>query len=632
MLALLVSLLLLASNAFSNESSDFDSLLSDALESTDVVPTNVVPSNVMQGPTANPTEEISAANDMLVSTSGPDVGIGKDAKLLAAEIVDFVLENCGRSPMIDLTSNTIAPPPMRNTTPAPTPRDDELKFKDGDESMGRGDDSRGRGGKTTNVALGKIAVQSSVCCGNAIASRAVDGNKDGNWKQHSVTHTNVEFRPFWRVDLGRSCDVDRVVIYNRVDCCGERLQNFDVVLQDFVSKPLESYFHGLKKQNVFEFGDAKRPPVRGVRYVRVQLRGRNYLSLAEVEVIGRCDAERSGWDNVALGKYAFQSSTLAHVRAPIAAKAIDGVADGRFDVGSTTHTKSQSGAFWEVDLGRTAEITAIVIFNRVDCCSARLANFKVILYDFAHQPVQTIHHPGGGKQIEYGFLVVPPKNARYVRVQLLGTNFLHLAEVEVFGKQVGGYENVALFRQARQSSTLNHPFTPIAEKAVDGVVDGQFNVRSTTHTNGQVKPWWEVNLGAEEIIYGVTLYNRLDCCGNRLQNFDVVVTNNSGKVTKTTHFGVGVRITYPVSIPDGVVARKVKVQLRGNAPLQLAEVQVWAGARTCGGTGDGARCAFPFVYDGVTYRACTHVEADRPWCATKSGDVAVHKEWGFCFC
>ena len=140
-----------------------------------------------------------------------------------------------------------------------------------------------------------------------------------------------------------------------------------------------------------------------------------------------------------------------------------------------------------------------------------------------------------------------------------------------------GYENVALFRQARQSSTLNHPFTPIAEKAVDGVVDGQFNVRSTTHTNGQVKPWWEVNLGAEEIIYGVTLYNRLDCCGNRLQNFDVVVTNNSGKVTKTTHFGVGVRITYPVSIPDGVVARKVKVQLRGNAPLQLAEVQVWAG-------------------------------------------------------
>ena len=142
---------------------------------------------------------------------------------------------------------------------------------------------------------------------------------------------------------------------------------------------------------------------------------------------------------------------------------------------------------------------------------------------------------------------------------------------------LSGYENVAVGKAASQSSTLANAYNPIADKAVDGLVDGQWDVRSTTHTNHEAKPWWEVDLGKDEIIYGVAVYNRLDCCGDRLQNFDVSLTDASGQVTKTTHFGVGVLVTYPVHIPNGVVARKVKVQLRGTNSMQLAEVEVWAG-------------------------------------------------------
>ena len=293
----------------------------------------------------------------------------------------------------------------------------------------------GAGGEITNIALGKVAVQSSVCCGNAFASRAVDGNTEGNYNHGSVTHTNNEDQPYWRVDLGRSCVVQKVVVFNRVDCCGDRLQNYDVFLEDFAFRPIKTYFHGSGVLEKIEFGgDAL---VRGVEHVRVQLRGKNPLSLAEVQVFGHCNVPRTGFDNVALDKYAFQSSTINHALKPVAAKAVDGNIDGNFGVGSTTHTNNNNGAWWEVDLGHTAEIATVLVFNRVDCCGDRLANFKVILYNFAHQTVDTLHEAGGG-ELEYGFVVAPPKNARFVRVQLLGTNSLQLAEVEVFGKLLGG--------------------------------------------------------------------------------------------------------------------------------------------------------------------------------------------------
>ena len=145
-----------------------------------------------------------------------------------------------------------------------------------------------------------------------------------------------------------------------------------------------------------------------------------------------------------------------------------------------------------------------------------------------------------------------------------------------------GYENIAVGKAASQSSTRNnHGYNPIADKAVDGLVDGNV-FDSITVTNRIARSWWEVDLGANEIVYGVTIYNRLDdCCRKRLQNFNVSLTDASGQVTKTTHFGVGVFVTYPVHIPNGVVARKVKVQLRGTNYLSLAEMQVWAGNILC---------------------------------------------------
>ncbi|XP_065826165.1 uncharacterized protein [Oscarella lobularis] len=484
----------------------------------------------------------------------------------------------------------------------------------------------GPNGYIYNIAYQKVAVQSSVCCGDAIAARAVDGNRDTYFPHKSVAHTDIEDKPYWRVDLGGSCSVKKVVIYNLVDDSGERLQNFDVTLENYAFQPIQSYYYGLGKRDKFEFGGEEL--VGGVEHVRVQLRGRNYLCLVEVEVYGHCEAKRIGFDNVALNKYARQSSTTFP-----ASNAVNGNSDP-YNTASgsiTAHTQSQYRPWWEVDVQDTAEIASVLVFNRLDCCRERLSNFNVTLYNFAHEAVETFHEARGGLT-EYGFVVAPPKKVKFIRVQLLGTNYLTLVEVEAFGKQRGGYENIAAGKATSQSSTLVHYFLAVADKAVDGDVNGDFNAGKSSHTYNDAQAWWEVNLGADEIVYGVTIYNRIDCCGERLQNFDVSLIDTSGSVTKKTYFGAGVRVTYPVYIPNGVEARKVKVQLRGTNYLTLAEVQVWAGRRTCGGTANGARCAFPFTFKGVTYESCTTVGGNRLWCATRQGNVSTHNKWGFCFC
>ena len=80
-----------------------------------------------------------------------------------------------------------------------------------------------------NIALGKPTKQSTTGYGGK-SSRAVDGNKDGNFYHYSCTHTEWESKtsPWWRVDLGQSSKVAQVKIVNREDCCSGRLSNFDI--------------------------------------------------------------------------------------------------------------------------------------------------------------------------------------------------------------------------------------------------------------------------------------------------------------------------------------------------------------------------------------------------------------------
>lgn len=145
---------------------------------------------------------------------------------------------------------------------------------------------------TTNIALGRSATQSSLW-EQAAAGRAVDGNTDGVYANGSVAHTGAEARAWWQVDLGGLHRVDRVQLWNRTDCCSDRLQNFTVFVSqaDMAGRSFEQLNADpavLKRQvGATRALPGISLPVQGLgRYVRVQLAGTNNLQLAEVQVFG----------------------------------------------------------------------------------------------------------------------------------------------------------------------------------------------------------------------------------------------------------------------------------------------------------------------------------------------------------
>ncbi|MBL05168.1 MAG: hypothetical protein CMJ99_05985, partial [Planctomycetes bacterium] len=83
---------------------------------------------------------------------------------------------------------------------------------------------------TLNVGPNGVATQSSEGWGGA-PGRAIDGNTDGQWGGGSVTHTNG-MDSWWEVDLQSSYYIDSIRLWNRLDCCSERLANFTVQVLD----------------------------------------------------------------------------------------------------------------------------------------------------------------------------------------------------------------------------------------------------------------------------------------------------------------------------------------------------------------------------------------------------------------
>ncbi|XP_078666546.1 uncharacterized protein LOC144908651 isoform X8 [Branchiostoma floridae x Branchiostoma belcheri] len=144
-----------------------------------------------------------------------------------------------------------------------------------------------------NVALNKKASQSSLLRSEYPAERAVDGNTGTIlYPLKECTHTDLEYEPWWKVDLGDTYVISHVTVINRGDCCGERLRNFMVRVgpyEDFrENTPCGDIYSETPSEG--ETIDVRcEEPISG-RWVSVQLIGReDYLSLCEVQVFSGTD-------------------------------------------------------------------------------------------------------------------------------------------------------------------------------------------------------------------------------------------------------------------------------------------------------------------------------------------------------
>lgn len=114
------------------------------------------------------------------------------------------------------------------------------------------------------------------------APRAIDGITDTNWNWHSCTETTWADRPWWKVDLGRKYAISAVRVTNRGDCCGDRLNGFEIWTNQ-----------GRCASNLWlGNGDTQEFSCSGTSdMVKIQLPRYGYLTLCEVAVKGRllCD-------------------------------------------------------------------------------------------------------------------------------------------------------------------------------------------------------------------------------------------------------------------------------------------------------------------------------------------------------
>lgn len=261
-----------------------------------------------------------------------------------------------------------------------------------------------------NLAEGMPAIESSTR--HADATVAVDGNTDGDFHNGSVTHTDTEHQPWWQVDLQTSQSVGDVVIYNRTDCCSDRLSNFDLLVSNDGRNWQSFPYPGTASAQVTIAVD------RTARFVRVQLNGSGALSLAEVQVM-------SGDGNLSRSMSASQSSTSA---GGLASRGVDGNTDGVYNNASVTHTASEYQPWWQVDLESLQSIGDVIVYNRTDsCCIDRLSDFTVQVS--ADGITWQSFAFAGTASAQETFAV--NQDARFVKVQLNGTNPLSLAEVQV---------------------------------------------------------------------------------------------------------------------------------------------------------------------------------------------------------
>ncbi|CAC5424110.1 unnamed protein product [Mytilus coruscus] len=120
--------------------------------------------------------------------------------------------------------------------------------------------------------------------------KAVDGDlnnfihtqivmKNGAWQGESY--------PYWWVDLKSSCLIKKIRIYNRKDCCGNRLRNTEVTIGNSLSSmKLCGYYKGPAANGEIVNISCREPKV--ARYVNVMIKEKNteetVVNFAEVEV------------------------------------------------------------------------------------------------------------------------------------------------------------------------------------------------------------------------------------------------------------------------------------------------------------------------------------------------------------
>ncbi len=430
-------------------------------------------------------------------------------------------------------------------------------------------------GVLINLALveGVVASQSTTYNGMG-ARRAIDGVKTNGSNNVPTTHTECNLpQPWWRAKIGLS-KVKFVKVYNRNECCWDRLSDFTVSVLDanMIVIASENYPGTAPRYEAVTIDFSANMPEG--EYVEVKLEGTSCLQLTEVEIFGYEIIPPAS--NLVSGSAVATQSSTCHGGVP--SRAIDGNTDGNYYHNSVQHTCNDANAWWKVDLDASYDyaINRVSVYNRNDCCMGTLAGAEVQILDSSGAVVAS--EPLVGVMGVYN-MNFDNAEGRSVRVRKANGGGLTIAEVKVLGwSYLGGILSPLPINLARRSgavpsqSSTCHGGGPW--RAVDGDKNGDWGGNSITHNCNGNNEWWRVDLGTDASIGKVIIYNRRDCCQARNSDSQVQILDNSMNVVETRAIASG-DSSAKYELDFGfAVGRYVRVFKNGSGTLNLAEVEV----------------------------------------------------------
>lgn len=312
------------------------------------------------------------------------------------------------------------------------------------------------GPSTTNLAIGATATATAEDYGG-VATRAIDGNRDGAFWNGSVYYSQSNTSPlFYEVDLGTANYIERVQLLRRTDedhnTVGDiRLTIFEddgagghgavSFQQDYLASYLQVGTWGTTDPGIAVPGGAHG---RHVRLERIDpTHGNRWLAITELEVIGSpAPLIHSEADNLAAGKPVTVTSTAGYGSTPESGN--DGDINATFGVpGNPVYHSAEwgVGVFWQVDLQAQRALDYLELFTRSDSFTTKEFRIAVLDENLVEVGARTltVADPKSSTS-DYDHLIdVSGLTGRYLRVETTQNDFLAFTELRPFLSRPPGF-------------------------------------------------------------------------------------------------------------------------------------------------------------------------------------------------
>ncbi|NBX18996.1 MAG: hypothetical protein EBR09_16735, partial [Proteobacteria bacterium] len=240
-----------------------------------------------------------------------------------------------------------------------------------------------------------------------------------------LAHTASTAMDWMMIDLGQTGFVNHVQIFNRLDCCEQRINNFEVRVgysSEFWNNPAcvtgGAWFSDVKNFSCVLNG----------RYVSIRIMtsgGGLWLNLRELQVYGLKTSNLAR--ACSAGNCPVTTSSVLTAEFP-ESFAVNGITNDKFI------SLLENNPYLMIDMQQTVFVAMVRIWNRADCCWERLDNFQIRVGDSgtsagSSNAACASNQPWFQGQKDFTCVL----SGRYLTIQQFTTNYLQIAEVEVYG-------------------------------------------------------------------------------------------------------------------------------------------------------------------------------------------------------